>query len=121
MLLENAVGQKYKIASSGRVAMPVVVSTWDSGITANNAAWPILQKGGRTLDAVEAAGRASENEPSCCVGLAAWPDRDGHVTLEGEVVEAKDQQVVEALAESVEGVRSVESTLVVRSARTSAG
>lgn len=46
---------------------------------------------------------------------------DGHVTLEGEVVEAKDEQVVEALAESVNGVQSVESTLIVRSARTSAG
>lgn len=64
------------------VTRPVVVSTWDSGISANNAAWPLLQKGGTALDAVEAAGRASENEPSCCVGLQAWPDRDGKVTLD---------------------------------------
>ena len=34
------------------------------------------------MDAVEAAGRASEDEPSCCVGLQAWPDRDGRVTLD---------------------------------------
>lgn len=67
--------------------MPVVVSTWDSGITSNNAAWPILEKGGRTLDAVEAAGRASEDEPSCCVGLAAWPDRDGRVTLDSCIMD----------------------------------
>jgi N4-(beta-N-acetylglucosaminyl)-L-asparaginase len=70
-----------------RVKTPVVVSTWDSGITANNAAWPILSKGGRTLDAVEAAGRASEDEPSCCVGLAAWPDRDGKVTLDSCIMD----------------------------------
>lgn len=46
---------------------------------------------------------------------------DGRVTLEGEVAESKDEQVVEALAESVQGVRAVESTLVVRRAETSAG
>ena len=46
---------------------------------------------------------------------------DGHVTLEGEVAESKDGQVVEALAEGVQGVRSVDSTIVVRGAGTSAG
>jgi osmotically-inducible protein OsmY len=55
------------------------------------------------------------------LGLVNLHVLDGHVTLEGEVAESKDKQVVEALAESVEGVRSVESTLSVRSARTSAG
>jgi N4-(beta-N-acetylglucosaminyl)-L-asparaginase len=39
------------------------------------------------LDAVEAAGQASEDEPSCCVGLAAWPDRDGHVTLDSCIMD----------------------------------
>ena len=88
-LAGRASGQdrKYPTSSSMRVKMPVVVSTWDSGVTANNAAWPILQKGGRALDAVEAAGRASEDEPSCCVGLAAWPDRDGHVTLDSCIMD----------------------------------
>ena len=56
-------------------------------MTANNAGWPVLQKGGRALDAVEAAGRASEDEPSCCVGLAAWPDRDGKVTLDSCIMD----------------------------------
>lgn len=80
---EKAMGQDSPaVGSKLKVKGPVVVSTWDSGVTANNGAWPILQKGGRALDAVEAAGRASESEPSCCVGLAAWPDRDGKVTLD---------------------------------------
>ena len=74
--------QATKQTSALKVKLPAVVSTWDAGITANNGAWPILSKGGKALDAVEAAGRASEDEPSCCVGLAAWPDRDGHVTLD---------------------------------------
>ncbi|MBK9153316.1 MAG: N(4)-(beta-N-acetylglucosaminyl)-L-asparaginase [Chloracidobacterium sp.] len=70
-----------------KVKFPVVVSTWDSGITANNAAWPLLEKKGTALDAVEAAGRASEEEPSCCVGLRAWPDRDGRVTLDASIMD----------------------------------
>jgi N4-(beta-N-acetylglucosaminyl)-L-asparaginase len=73
--------------SALRVKAPVVVSTWDSGVTANNAAWPILLSKGRAIDAVEAAGRASEDEPSCCVGLAAWPDRDGRVTLDASIMD----------------------------------
>ena len=85
LLLTKSFGQKrtkFDLSSSAKFTTPVIVSTWDSGVTANNAGWPILQKGGQALDAVEAAGRASEAEPSCCVGLAAWPDRDGHVTLD---------------------------------------
>lgn len=73
--------------SSMKIKLPAIVSTWDSGITANNGGWPILQKGGRSLDAVEAAGRASEDEPSCCVGLDAWPDRDGRVTLDSCIMD----------------------------------
>ena len=82
LLADKHFAQQRELTSTLKVKVPVVVSTWDSGITANNGAWPILQSNGRALDAVEAAGRASEDEPSCCVGLAAWPDRDGRVTLD---------------------------------------
>jgi N4-(beta-N-acetylglucosaminyl)-L-asparaginase len=80
-------GQTFEKLSTLRVKMPIVVSTWDSGIRANAAAWPILAKGGRALDAVEAAGRAAEDEISCCVGLAAYPDRDGKVTLDSCIMD----------------------------------
>lgn len=66
---------------------PIVVSTWDSGVTANNGAWPVLKGGGRALDAVEQAGIAIENELSCCVGIGANPDRDGHVTLDACIMD----------------------------------
>jgi len=72
-------------AESG--AKPVIVSTWDSGIRANAAGWPTLSLGGRALDAVEKAGIAIEDEPSCCVGLAALPDRDGFVTLDACIMD----------------------------------
>jgi len=77
-----AAGRAFGNTRSNAAKLPVVVSTWDSGRTSNSAAWPILAKAGTSLDAVEAGGRASEDEPSCCVGLAAWPDRDGKVTLD---------------------------------------
>jgi N4-(beta-N-acetylglucosaminyl)-L-asparaginase len=87
MLLDKVIGQKREVVSKAKFKMPVIVSTWDEGVTANNSGWPILQKGGRVLDAVEAAGRASEDEPSCCVGLSAWPDRDGKVTLDSCIMD----------------------------------
>lgn len=68
---------------------PVVVSTWDSGVIANGAAWPVLQRGGRALDAVEAAGIAIENDVNCCVGLGGNPDRDGFVTLDACIMDEK--------------------------------
>lgn len=90
LLLKDSFAQtrtKFDLSSSAKFGSPVIISTWDSGMTANLAGWPVLQKGGRALDAVEAAGRASEDEPSCCVGLAAWPDRDGRVTLDSCIMD----------------------------------
>jgi N4-(beta-N-acetylglucosaminyl)-L-asparaginase len=88
LFVRNVTGQSKPEPPQGlKVTGPVVVSTWDSGQTANGAAWPVLSSGGRALDAVEAAGRASEAEPSCCVGLAAYPDRDGRVTLDSCIMD----------------------------------
>jgi len=84
---ERLSAQTASPASGLRVKMPAIISTWDSGVTANGGAWPILSGGGKAIDAVEAAGIAIENEPSCCVGLDAWPDRDGRVTLDSSIMD----------------------------------
>ena len=68
---------------------PIVVSTWDSGQIANGAAWPVLEKGGHALDAVEQAAIAIENDINCCVGLGGNPDRDGYVTLDACIMDEK--------------------------------
>ena len=88
-LAQNYFGQLAEKTSTLKVKMPVVVSTWDSGLAANAGAWPILEKSGRALDAVEAAGRAAENEINCCVGLGALPDRDGRVTLDACIMDER--------------------------------
>jgi len=66
---------------------PLVISTWDAGINANKAAWQVLRNGGRALDAVEQGVMVTEAEISCCVGLGANPDRDGHVTLDASIMD----------------------------------
>jgi len=66
-----------------------VISTWDFGVAANQAAWAILGKGGHALDAVEAGARVPEADlKNHSVGRAGYPDRDGHVTLDASIMDA---------------------------------
>jgi len=66
---------------------PIVISTWDSGMEVNAAAWKILSTNGRSLDAIEAGARQIENTINCCVGLGGNPDRDGIVTLDACIMD----------------------------------
>lgn len=75
-------------ASQTSGATPRVVSTWDFGVAANQAAWEILAKNGRALDAVEAGARVPEVDlRNHSVGRAGYPDRDGHVTLDASIMD----------------------------------
>jgi N4-(beta-N-acetylglucosaminyl)-L-asparaginase len=69
-------------------AKPVVLSTWNFGLQANEAAWKILSVGGKALDAVEAGAKVPEGDPKeTSVGLGGLPDRDGHVTLDACIMD----------------------------------
>lgn len=69
---------------------PMVISTWEHGIKANEAAWQILKSNGKALDAVEAGVRVSEADPEVeSVGYGGRPDRDGHVTLDACIMDEK--------------------------------
>lgn len=86
----NQLGQTLDEPVGLRAAIrkPVVLSTWDSGINANAAAWNVLKANGRALDAVEAGVRVTEADPTeTSVGYGAWPDRDGHVTLDACIMD----------------------------------
>ncbi len=74
-------------AGKAAVRKPIVISTWQEGIAANNAAWKILRSGGRALDAVEKGVMVTESSQNCCVGLGANPDRDGFVTLDSCIMD----------------------------------
>lgn len=87
--------------SSGRLAVaggpvkrmriatgPIVISTWDFGVAANQAAWAVLKDGGSALNAVEAGVRVPEADLSnVTVGKGGYPDRDGHVTLDACIMD----------------------------------
>lgn len=71
---------------------PVVVSTWAQNMNANKAAWEVLSKGGKALDAVEAGVMIPEADPhDVSVGYGGLPDRDGKVTLDACIMNEKGQ------------------------------
>jgi N4-(beta-N-acetylglucosaminyl)-L-asparaginase len=81
----RSIGKNINAAS---VRKPVVISTWNHGVPANDAAWKILSAGGRALDAVEAGVRIPEADPNVTsVGYGGLPDRDGRVTLDACIMD----------------------------------
>lgn len=71
---------------------PLVVSTWNHGLAANAAAWEILSKGGKALDAVEKGVRVTEADvTNRSVGIGGMPDRDGHVTLDACIMDEESR------------------------------
>jgi N4-(beta-N-acetylglucosaminyl)-L-asparaginase len=67
---------------------PIILSTWNFGLQANEAAWKVLSANGRALDAVEAAAHVPEADPNnTTVGLGGAPDREGKVTLDACIMD----------------------------------
>jgi N4-(beta-N-acetylglucosaminyl)-L-asparaginase len=66
----------------------VILSTWDFGAAANDAAFAKMRAGGSLLDAVEAGAMVPEADPNNhSVGYSGYPDRDGHVTLDAVIMD----------------------------------
>ena len=83
-LLKN--GLAFKLQNN----FPVVISTWDFGLPANEAAWKILSNGGYSLDAVEQGVRVPEDDPNVMsVGYGGIPDSMGKVTLDASIMDEK--------------------------------
>lgn len=67
---------------------PIVISTWAPNVKANAAAWTVLGKGGKALDAVETGVKIPEADPQdMSVGYGGLPDRDGRVTLDSCIMD----------------------------------
>jgi isoaspartyl peptidase/L-asparaginase-like protein (Ntn-hydrolase superfamily) len=76
-------GQILAQGAQGAAKGPIVLSTWNHGLAANEGAWAVLQKGGSALDAVEKGVMVTEADlTNRSVGVGGRPDRDGHVTLD---------------------------------------
>ncbi len=99
------------LASAGRAqaASPdraLIVSTWDFGAAANDAAFARMKAGGTLLDAVEAGAMVPEADPeNHSVGYGGYPDRDGHVTLDAVIMDdAGGVGAVAALEDTVHAI-----------------
>jgi L-asparaginase/N4-(beta-N-acetylglucosaminyl)-L-asparaginase len=67
---------------------PIVLSTWEHGIPANDDAWKILNNGGSAVDAVEAGAKVPEADPEASsVGFGGLPDEQGKVTLDACIMD----------------------------------
>ena len=87
---------------------PVVISTWNHGLAANEAAWKVLSTGGRALDAVEAGVRVTESDPTVqTVGVGGYPDREGNVTLDACIMDEKGDCGSVAFLQNIEHPISV--------------
>ena len=74
--------------SASKAVLPVIVSTWNHGIPANEAAMKVIQGGGKAIDAIETGLRITEADPEgTSVGIGGAPDRDGHVTLDACIMD----------------------------------
>ncbi len=93
-------------AGIGSVSGAVILSTWDFGAAANDAAFAKMHAGGSLLDAVEAGAMVPEADPNNhSVGYSGYPDRDGHVTLDAVIMDdAGGVGAVAALEDTVHAI-----------------
>lgn len=67
---------------------PLIISTWNHGFAANDAALATLKEGGTILDAVEKGVNVPESDPEVTsVGYGGLPDREGKVTLDACIMD----------------------------------
>ncbi len=113
-LSRNVFGSQLFVEKSfvGKTDAPIVLSTWIHGLEANRAAWEILSKGGKALDAVEAGVRVTESDlTNRSVGVGGRPDRDGHVTLDACIMDEQSRcgsvAFLEGIAHPISVARAV--------------
>lgn len=89
-LAGGACGKRRSVVPLDVADGPVVISTWNFGQAANSEAWKVLAAGGPALDAVETGTRQAEADPeNQSVGYGGRPDRDGKVTLDACIMDAR--------------------------------
>ncbi|WP_374295025.1 N(4)-(beta-N-acetylglucosaminyl)-L-asparaginase [Sphingomonas sp.] len=95
-----------RAAGNAAAGSALIVSTWDFGAAANDAAFAAMKAGGTLIDAVEAGGKVPEADPSNhSVGYGGYPDRDGHVTLDAVIMDdAGGVGAVAALEETMHAI-----------------
>ncbi|WP_194777426.1 isoaspartyl peptidase/L-asparaginase family protein [Pararhodonellum marinum] len=66
---------------------PLILSTWEHGMPANERAWEVLKESGNVVDAVEEGVKVTELDmDNLSVGLQGLPDREGIPTLDASIM-----------------------------------
>ena len=99
-------GGQTRRGATPAVSGALIVSTWDFGAAANDAAFKRARAGGSLLDSVEAGAMVPEADPNNhSVGYSGYPDRDGHVTLDAVIMDdAGGVGAVAALEDTVHAI-----------------
>jgi N4-(beta-N-acetylglucosaminyl)-L-asparaginase len=104
----NQVPDKEIKSTINIIKKPIVISTWNHGLVANEISWKILEDGGSALDAVELGVKKIESDPNGhSVGIGGAPDRDGFVTLDACIMNHKNQCGAVAYIQNIENPISV--------------
>lgn len=89
--------------ANSKPGLPLVISTWNHGMAANEAAVKAMKEGGNALDMVEKGVWAIEADLSnTSVGLGGFPDRDGIVTLDASIMDMSSKAGCVAFVQGVE-------------------
>ncbi len=82
---------------------PVVISTWNHGMAANEEAMKTLLAGGSLVDTVEKGVMVVEaDKNNTSVGLGGFPDREGIVTLDASIMDEKGNAGSVAFVQGIE-------------------
>ena len=104
----SGIGALKAFSQSKRTEGPIILSTWNSGISANNRAYQVLQEGGSVLDCVEKGVNIIESDPNNrTVGIGGFPDEEGHVTLDACIMDERQRCGSVAFLQHIENPVSV--------------
>lgn len=106
-------GELLSNSFEGKAEGPLVISTWEHGLAANEGAWEVLKSGGKALDAVEKGVRVTESDiTNRSVGIGGRPDREGHLTLDACIMDENSKCGAVGYLEGYEHPISVARTIM---------
>jgi len=90
---------------------PIIISTWNHGLAANEEAAKVLDSTGNPVEAAKRGVMVSEADPNVTsVGYGGWPNRDGVVQLDASIMRGKDLE-----AGAVAGIEGIKHPIAVAS------
>ena len=76
------------IAKNKSKKSPIMVSTWNHGLNANEVGFPLLASGKPAIEAIEKGANIVESDPEVrTVGIGGRPDASGRVTLDACIMD----------------------------------